>query len=579
MLKLARYLKKYKTQVIIGPFFKWLEAVFELIVPFVMAKIIDVGIAGNNLPYIYKMGAVMIALGISGYGFSLICQTLATKTAQGVGQDLRRDLYHKINTFSYSDLDRFGAPTLVTRITNDVQQLSWAVAMLIRLVVRAPFLIIGATIMSMIINIKISIIFIFGAVIVSIIYYLIMTKSVPYFKNIQLKLDKISLLTRENLSGTRVVRAFSKQSDEITEFNKANTEHADLSIKAGKISSLLNPLTYALFNIAIVAIIWFGGKQVNIGNLTQGEVIALINYMTQISIALIIVAQLVITFTRASASAIRVNEIFDVETSKTEAINTNLNLKQLNNNVKVSFKDVSFMYHGNIAPSLTNFSLDVYDGETVGIIGGTGSGKTTLVNLMPRFYDVTQGNIFIDGINVKDYSADILRNKFGIVSQHSTLFKGSIKDNLLWGNKNASLDEINYALTVSEAKEFVDRKANGIDYQITQNGKNLSGGQRQRLCIARAIIKKPEILILDDSFSALDFQTDLKLRQNIKNNLNNATVFIVSQRINTIRNADKIVVLDSGKVAGIGTHNQLLDSCPLYKKICDLQTYEVTDEN
>lgn len=577
MLKLTRYLKKYKAELIIGPFFKWLEAVFELIIPVVMAKIIDVGIANKDTNYILKMGLVMVGLGFFGYAFSLICQTIATKTAEDVGQDMRSDLYQKINTLSYNDLDRFSAPTLVTRITNDVQQISWAVALLIRLVVRAPFLIIGATALAMIINLKISIIFLISATIASTVYYIIMTKSIYYFKTIQKKLDGIALLTRENLSGTRVVRSFSKQADEINKFNTANNKHAEANISAGKISSLLNPLTYALFNIAIVAIIWFGGKQVYIGNLTQGQVIALVNYMIQISMALFMVTQLVIAFTRASASAIRVNEIFNIPQSSTENV-INTNFSPIQSDTKVSFKNVCFTYEGNVAPSLINFSLDVAEGETIGIIGGTGSGKTTLINLLPRFYDTGSGNIFIDGINIKDYPTTILRNKFGIVPQNSTLFKGSIKENLLWGNKDATIDDINYALQISESKEFVDRKINGIEHSVTQSGKNLSGGQRQRLCIARAMIKKPEILILDDSFSALDFQTDLKLRQNIKKDLTKTTVFIISQRISTIKNADKIVVLDNGKVKGIGKHTQLIENCPLYKNIFELQNYEVADE-
>ena len=405
-----------------------------------------------------------------------------------------------------------------------------------------------------------------------------MKYTLPYYKNIQHKLDKISLQTRENLSGVRVVRAFSRQPEEVTKFINTTSERMALNIKTAKITSFLNPLTYTIFNFGIIAILWFGGIQVNIGSLSQGNVIALVNYMVQISHALVIVAQMVVVFTRAGASAIRINEILDSPDSKCEVINNTQNICDFSSdsqsNYKIQFKNVSFSYKGNKTPSLTDFSLNVKKGETIGIIGGTGSGKSTLVNLMPRFYLASKGEILIDGQNINYYQPDILRNKFGIVPQKSVLFKGTVKENLLWGKPDATDKEINNALEIAEAKQFVYERDDNIKSSVSQGGKNLSGGQRQRLSIARAVIKKPEILILDDSFSALDFQTDLKLRTNLKSYLLNTTTFIVSQRINSIKHADKIIVLDKGKIENIGTHEQLLESSPIYQTMYELQTSE-----
>lgn len=567
MKKLRHYLKHYKNEVIIGPFFKLLEAIFELIVPLVMASIIDVGIKNNDVNYILKMGGLMIFLGFMGLIFALICQYNASIASQGVGTMLRNDLFSHINQLTFKELDKFGTNSLITRITNDVNQLQLAVAMLIRLVIRAPFLVIGSIIMAMMLDLKLSLVFIVVAPLVSILLYLVMSRSIPYYKVRQSKVDKISLITRENLEGARVIRAFSKQEHEISRFDEANQDVTDIVIRVGKLSAILNPATFAILNGAIIAIIWFGGKRVDLGALAQGQIIAFVNYMTQISLALVVVANLVVIFTKASASAARINEIFETLPSFEEG----LGVHQTTSNAatpKISFRNVSFSYTDSEEYSLSDINFDVYTGQTIGIIGGTGSGKSTLVNLMPRFYDVTKGELLLDGRSVKEYSFEELRSKFGIVPQRAVLFKGTIAQNLRWRKEAATDDELKKAAEIAQAAEFISQKPEHYNTIIEQGAKNLSGGQKQRLTIARALVGDPEILILDDSSSALDYATDAALRKAIKENSKNTTVFIVSQRANSIKHADHIIVLDDGALVGFGTHEELFQTCETYKEIC-----------
>lgn len=566
MFKLAKkYLGAFKRELIIGPAAKLTEAIFELIVPLIMADIIDTGINGGaGKPYIYKMGGIMVLLGVLGLCCALVCQYLASKASQGVGTVIRNDLFRHINTFSHTELDRFGTPSLITRITGDVNQVQSAVAMLIRLVVRAPFLVIGAAVMAMTIDLKLSLIFLAVMPIVSLILYLIMSRSVPFYKVIQKKLDKISLITRESLTGARVIRAFSRGEAEEKRFGEANDDYAETSMRVGRLSALLNPLTYAVMNLAIAAIVWFGGFRVDSGELSQGQVIAFVNYMTQISLALVVVANLVVLFTKAAACSARINEVFETVPSIVDG-GDNSDVRQ--NVPKIEFKDVSFSYSENGDNALENISFSANAGETVGVIGGTGSGKSTLVNLIPRFYDAEKGEVLIDGVNVKNYRLDGLRKKVGVVPQKAVLFTGSIADNLRWGNENASLEDMEKAASTAQAKEFIDKLPEGFDTMIVQGGRNLSGGQKQRLTIARALTGSPEILILDDSASALDFATDAALRKAIAKNTHNMTVIIVSQRATSIRYADKIIVLDDGEAAGIGTHDELMESCEVYREI------------
>lgn len=566
MLRLARYLKYYKKEAILGPIFKWMEAVFELIVPLVMARIIDVGIKNGDTAYVLKMGGLMVLLGLLGLCFALFCQYSASKASQGIGTIMRNDLFRHINTLTHGELDAIGTNSLVTRITNDVNQMQTAVAMLIRLVVRAPFLVIGATVMAMLLDLKLSLVFLVVAPLVSLVLYLVMSHSVPFYKIRQKKLDKISLITRENLSGVRVIRAFSKQKSEEARFDEASDDLTGIMIRVGKISAVLNPATFLIMNGAIVAILWFGGIRVDKGVLSQGQMIAFVNYMTQISLALVVVANLVVIFTKAAASAARINEIFDLEPSIREG-----SLPQQAGKTgvpKVEFRNVSFSYTKTGDNALEQVSFCAMPGETIGIIGGTGSGKSTLVNLIPRFYEVSQGEILVDGRNISEYTFDGLRGQMGIVPQRAVLFQGSIKKNLRWGKEDADMEELNRAADIAQAKEFIDKQPEGYETILSQGGKNLSGGQRQRLAIARALVGNPEILILDDSSSALDYATDARLRMALKEKLHGCTVFLVSQRANSIKYADKIIVLEEGKVAGIGTHQELMKSCMVYQEIC-----------
>ena len=566
MFKLIDYLKDFKKEVILGPLFKLAEAVLELIVPLVMMKIIDIGVKNGDLSYVLKMGGVMLLLGVVGFACSLTCQRYAAIASQGGGTTLRNAMFKHINTFSHSEVDRFGTPSLITRITNDVNQLQLAVAMFIRLVVRAPFLVIGSVVMAMVLDLKLSIIFIITTPLILFILYFIMSRSVPFFHTIQKKLDKISLITRENLSGTRVIRAFSKQEMDKGRFYEATRGHTDMAIRVGKISAFLNPLTYVTINVAIVAIIWYGGMRVDVGGMTQGEVIAYVNYMSQILLALVIIANLVVIFTKAAASAARVNEILDVEST---IIGGNKNDTDKDIKApKIEFKGVSFSYAGSSKYAVQDINIKIEKGETVGIIGATGSGKSTIINLIPRLYDVSKGEVFVDGKNVKDYTLNNLRKKVGVVPQQAVLFSGTIDENIRWGAQDASHDDIQRALDIAQASEFVSGLTQKGDTNITQGGKNLSGGQKQRLTIARALVGKPDILILDDSASALDFATDAALRRAIREQTKDNTVIIVSQRVSTIRDADKIIVLDGGIIKGIGTHTQLNETSDVYREIC-----------
>lgn len=569
MLKFARFLKQFKREVLIGPVFKLTEAVFELIVPLVMAQIIDVGIANGDRGYVLRMGGVMVLLGLVGLGCALICQYCAARASQGFGTVLRSEMFRHINTLSHGEIDQIGTPSLITRITNDVNQLQLAVAMLIRLVVRAPFLVIGATVMALLLDWKLACIFFVAAPLMALVLYLVMSRSIPFYRIIQKKLDRISLITRENLSGVRVIRAFSRQEKEKERFAQASEDQMSTSIAVGRISALLNPLTSAIINLAIAAVIWFGGFRVDVGGMTQGEVIAFVNYLNQILLAMIVVANLVVIFTKAAASATRVDEVLELHPSIVNRVSRPA--QEVEGSPEIAFDAVSFAYPDAGAYSLSDISFTVARGQTLGIIGGTGCGKSTLVNLIPRFYEVSQGSLKVDGVDVRDYPMEQLRGKVGIVPQRAVLFSGTLRQNMQWRKQDATDEEIWQALETAQAAFFVRKMPDGLDSVILQGGKNLSGGQKQRLTIARALVGEPEILILDDSASALDFATDAALRRAIAKfsaeRGNRMTTIIVSQRANTVRYADQIVVLDDGKAAGIGTHEQLLESCQTYREI------------
>lgn len=566
MFKLAkRYLGSVKQYVIIGQTSKLIEAIFEVIVPLIMAAIVDNGIKGNmGKGYVYKMGGVLILLGVLGLCFALICQYLASKASQSVGTVMRNDMFRHINSLSHAELDRLGTPSLITRLTNDINQVQQAVAMFIRLVVRAPFIVIGSAIMAMSIDLKLSVIFVIIIPLVVLVLYLIMSRSIKYYKVIQKKLDRISLVTREGLSGVRVIRAFSRQDTEQKRFDEANDDYLDISLRVGWLSALLNPLTYVILNLAIAAIVWYGGVGVDTGRLTQGEVIAFVNYMTQISLALVVVANLVVLFTKAAASSARINEVLDIEPS----IKNGTEKDGAGSENAVEFSHVYFSYNNSGEYALEDIDLTAKKGETIGVIGGTGSGKSTLASLIPRFYDISKGELKINGTNAADYDTTALRQKVGVVPQKAVLFSGTIAENMRWGKRDATDEEIWKALETAQAKEFVEKMPDGLDTHIAQGGKNLSGGQKQRLTIARALVSQPDILILDDSASALDFATDAALRKAIAQNTTGMTTFIISQRANSIMQADKIIVLDDGRQAGLGTHRELLESCDVYREIC-----------
>lgn len=577
MLRLAKYLKHYKKESIIGPLFKMLEAFFELLVPLVVADMIDNGIAKGDKSYIYRAAFIMVLLGVVGLVCSLIAQYFAAKASVGFGTELRDDLFAHMNRLSYAELDKAGTSTLVTRITNDMNLVQSGVNMILRLFLRSPFIVIGALVAAFLVNGKVAVIFVIAAPILALIIYGIMILTIPMYSKAQKALDKILLGAREGLNGARVVRAFGRQKDESEEFAEDCGRLLKLQKRVGKVSAAMNPLTYVVVNLAIAAIIMQGGKEVESGVITQGEVIALVNYMTQILNALVALQVLIVSFTKAMASAKRINEVLALKPTvleKEEVVSkgaADTKQKADKNAPAVSFSKVSFTYPGAKEEALTNIDFSVLRGQTIGIIGGTGSGKSTLVNLLPRFYDVTKGAVLVDGIDVRDYPQRELREKFGIVPQKAVLFSGTIRDNMRWGKKDATDEEINEALEIAQAKEFVDAKEGKLDYKLTQGGKNLSGGQRQRLTIARALVRKPEILILDDSASALDFATDAALRRALAERTQGMTVFMISQRTTTIQNADRIIVLEDGEVAGIGTHSQLYETCEVYKEICQSQ--------
>lgn len=566
MFKLAkRYLGSVKQYVIIGQTSKLIEAIFEVIVPLIMAAIVDNGIKGNmGKGYIYKMGGVLVLLGVLGLCFALICQYLASKASQSVGTVMRNDMFRHINSLSHAELDRLGTPSLITRLTNDINQVQQAVAMFIRLVVRAPFIVIGSAIMAMSIDLKLSVIFVIIIPLVVLVLYIIMSRSIKYYKVIQKKLDRISLVTREGLSGVRVIRAFSRQDTEQKRFDEANDDYLEISLRVGRLSALLNPLTYVILNLAIAAIVWFGGVRVNIGQLTQGEVIAFVNYMTQISLALVVVANLVVLFTKAAASSARINEVLEIEPS----IKNGTEQNGAGSENAVEFSHVFFSYNNSGEYALEDIDFTAKKGQTIGVIGGTGSGKSTLASLIPRFYDISKGELKIDGTKAADYDTTALRQRIGVVPQKAVLFSGTIAENMRWGKRDATDEEIWKALETAQAKEFVDKMPEGLTTHIAQGGKNLSGGQKQRLTIARALVSQPDILILDDSASALDFATDAALRKAIAQNTTGMTTFIISQRANSIMQADKIIVLDDGKQVGLGTHKELLENCDVYREIC-----------
>lgn len=566
MFKLAkRYLGSVKQYVIIGQTSKLIEAIFEVIVPLIMAAIVDNGIKGNmGKGYIYKMGGVLVLLGVLGLCFALICQYLASKASQSVGTVMRNDMFRHINSLSHAELDKLGTPSLITRLTNDINQVQQAVAMFIRLVVRAPFIVIGSAIMAMSIDLKLSVIFVIIIPLVVLVLYIIMSRSIKYYKVIQKKLDRISLVTREGLSGVRVIRAFSRQDTEQKRFDEANDDYLDISLRVGRLSALLNPLTYVILNLAIAAIVWFGGVRVNIGHLTQGEVIAFVNYMTQISLALVVVANLVVLFTKAAASSARINEVLEIEPS----IKNGTEKSGAGSENAVEFSHVFFSYNNSGEYALEDIDFTAKKGQTIGVIGGTGSGKSTLASLIPRFYDISKGELKIDGTEAADYDTTALRQRVGVVPQKAVLFSGTIAENMRWGKRDATDEEIWKALETAQAKEFVEKMPEGLNTHIAQGGKNLSGGQKQRLTIARALVSQPDILILDDSASALDFATDAALRKAIAQNTTGMTTFIISQRANSIMQADQIIVLDDGKQVGLGTHKELLESCDVYREIC-----------
>lgn len=558
-MKLSKYLKVYWLPAMIGFIFKIAEAFLELMVPLVMADIIDIGIKNNDKSYILMRGAVLVVLAIIGYLFALVCQYYASLTSQSVGTELRKDMYHQINKYDHSNLDKLGTPTLVTRLINDVVQIQLAIAMTIRLTSRAPFIMIGSLVLAFFISGSLASIFIVGAIILAVIMFVITLISIPYFNNIQHKLDQISLIVRENLNGIRVIRAFASQKKEVNRFTGETSNQKEIQIKVGKIQALLNPFTYLIVNLAIVLIIYFGGIKVNIGDLSQGEIIALINYMNSILLALIVFANVISIYNKAGASYSRIIEVLETQP---EVKNTATFDKWLDNKEVISFKNVSFAYDKRNV--LDDISFTIEQGQSIGIIGGTGAGKSTLVNLIERFYDVSSGEILINGKSIKDYDLHILRSFIGYVPQSISLISGTIRENLQFSNKNAEDSFLIQALKMAQAKELIENKK-GLDTFIEQGGKNLSGGQRQRLTIARALVKQPKILILDDSSSALDYATDYRLRQELKKL--DMTKIIVSQRIASLESMDKIMVLYHGKLVGFDSHEMLMKNCQIYQEI------------
>ena len=592
MKRLFSYMKDYKLESILGPLFKMLEASFELFVPLVVARMVDVGIRGRDSGYILKMGGVLVLLALIGLACSLTAQYFAAKAATGAATSLRNDLFSHIGRLSYTEIDTVGTSTLITRMTSDINQVQSGINMTLRLLLRSPFVVFGAMVMAFTVDVRSAFVFVVTIPVLCVVVFGIMAVSMPLYKSVQRQLDKVLLTTRENLLGVRVIRAFNRQKSETEKFDRENGNLVRMQVFVGKISALLNPVTYVIINIAVVAVRWVGAEQADSGIITQGKVIALVNYMSQILVELIKMANLIIIISKAVACMNRVDSIFKVESSiedkgrhgsrKPGSQNSGSQNSGSQNPgpqnsgpqnpalriPKVEFKDMEFVYAGAKEPALKDISFCAMAGQTIGVIGGTGSGKSTLVNLIPRFYDAASGQVLVDGTDVREYSLDELRDKTGVVPQKSVLFKGTLRDNMRWGKQDASDEEIYRALDTAQAREFVDSKGEGLDLYIDQGGHNLSGGQRQRLTIARALVRRPEILIMDDSASALDFATDARLRKAIRENTGDMTVFIVSQRATTIKSADTILVLDEGRLAGMGTHKELLKDCQVYREIC-----------
>ncbi len=565
MRRYFKYLKEYKWHCIFGPLLKWIEAALELMVPLVMKQIIDVGVANGDIPYVLKYGGVMLAMGALGLGCAVFCQRVASIASQGFGTNVRNALFSHINTLSYREIDKVGSASLVTRVVNDVNQMQSAVAIILRLVVRAPFIAAGAIVLCMITDWQIGLLVTLVSVLVGLVLFIIMKKSVPFYATNQRKLDRMSQITNENLEGARVVRAFSKRDKERARFDGAAEAMLQNSMRIGRISAYLNPLTFALVNLGIAAILFVSGVKVNIGRLTGGEIIAVISYMAQILNAMIVISNMVSLFTKAHASMNRVSEVFDLQSCIRDGGNAQPDFTA----PAIQFENVSFSYAGTDKYALTDVSFSLEKGKTLGIIGGTGSGKTTLVNLFPRLYDCSLGSVKVFGHDVKDYSQESLRFIFGVVPQNGNLFSGTVRSNLFWGNDKASDEDFAEALKIACAYDFVMEKG-GLDQPVAESGRNFSGGQKQRLTIARAVAGKPPVLVLDDSCSALDFATDAKVRANLAA-LEGTTTVIISQRASSIRGADEILVLEDGRIAGRGKHEELYANCGVYREICDSQ--------
>lgn len=569
MKQLMMYLKDYKKESILAPLFKLLEAFFELLVPLVMANIIDYGISNRNMGYIGKMGLLLLLLGVVGLASSITAQFFAAKAAVGFSTQLRQALFDHIEDLSFTDIDKAGTSTMITRMTSDVNQVQSGINMTLRLFLRSPIIVFGAMIMAFTIDVKCALIFVVAIPLLSVVVFGIILSTIPMYKKVQSKLDQVLGITRENLTGVRVIRAFHQEAKEADRFRENNEALSAMQIFVGKISACMNPVTYIIVNGAIIALIYTGAVQVNIGNLSQGEVVAIINYMNQILVELVKLANLIVTMTKALACAERVASVFDIgaDAAYVEAQDQKLADKVDKSAPFLDFKHVSLTYQGAGAPTLQDMNFTVNRGDTVGIIGGTGSGKTSLVNLIPGFYPATEGEILLEGRDIRTMSDEELRGRIGVVPQKAVLFKGTIRSNLQWGKPDATEEEMWKALELAQASEVVDGKPGKLDATVAQNGKNFSGGQRQRLTIARALVRNPEILILDDSASALDYATDAKLRAAIRTLEDKTTTFIVSQRASTIRHADKIIVLDDGEIAGMGTHDELLKDCTVYQEI------------
>ena len=578
MKKLLIYLKAYRKEACLAPIFKMLEAVFELFVPLVIKGIIDYGIAAEDRAYCLRMGLLLLLLAVIGLAMATTAQWFSARAAAGFAAKIKQVLMEHIQKLSYTELDTIGTSTLITRMTSDVNQVQTGTNLVLRLFMRSPFIVFGSMIMAFTIDFKAAMIFVITIPLLSVVVFGIMLSSIPLYKKVQSQLDRVLGITRENLTGVRVIRAFNKEEEEISHFKTENEQFTRLQTFVGKISALMNPLTFVIVNSAILVLVWTGAWRVEGGILTQGAVVALVNYMSQILVELIKLADLIINITKAVACGNRIQKVLEVEPSMENGSKECIEEKRTPANA-VDFNHVSLTYSGAGAPSLTDIDLHVKTGQTIGIIGGTGSGKTSVVNLIPRFYDATHGNVLVFGKPVKEQDMESLRSQIAVVPQKAVLFAGTIRENMKWGKEDATDEEIMEALTIAQAAEVVQKKEGGLDAFVEQGGKNLSGGQRQRLTIARALVRKPRILILDDSASALDFATDAALRKAIREMKNAPTVFIVSQRTSSIRFADQILVLDDGKSVGVGTHDELLASCSVYKEIYDSQYKKTTTGN